>query len=240
MSTKNNFLIYIALISTSAIFLIIEHLTHIEFMFHLAAIPIEVLVAVFLVEMYLDRREQKERRHQLMQIKSWMFRLEMRNLFISNFLALKSPAITIANIKNANLSELKKIREKAATVEYRSLEAMEPVILEYVNARDVWKSFMKIALDYHFDDIFQNMVDILHFVSDVKTFKENNPNKLFIYEASTHEILMRRVMRVLGDGIRKYLDYAIELKEKQPTLFEEVVSDYEVSTHLSRKQDGPA
>ena len=39
---------------------------------------------------------------------------------------------------------------------------------------------------------------------------------------------MHRVMKVLGDGIRKYLEYAIELKEKQPELFNQVIADYEL------------
>jgi len=232
MRLKNYVLIYSALLATSAFFLYLEHATHIEFLFHLAAIPLEILVAVFLVDMYLEDRHRKERRHQLMHIKSWMFRLDMRNLFIYNFRALQSPPVTIGKIKTATLSELKKMRADAARVEYRSLEAMEPVILEYMNTQEVWKNFMNIALDYRFDDIFQNMVDILRFISDIKTFKENNPDELFIHEAAKHEALMCRVKKVLGDGIRAYLDYAIELKEKQPALFEEVISDYELSTHL--------
>lgn len=232
MRLKNYALIYVILLLTSAFFLWLEHETHIEFLFHLAAIPLEILVAVFLVDMYLEDRRRKERRHQLMHIKSWMFRLEMRKLFIFNFRALQSPPVSISRIKSATLNELKNMRAGAEHVEYKSIEAMEPVILEYVNTKDVWKNFMNIALDSGFEDIFQNMVSILRFVSDVQTFKENNPDKLFIHEAARHEALMHRVMKVLGDGIRAYLDYAIELKEKQPALFNEVISDYEMSTHL--------
>ena len=232
MSAKNNLLIYAALIITSVVFLYLEHVTHIEFLYHMAAIPLEVLVAVFLVDRYLEARQHKERRHQLMHIKSWMFRLDMRNLFLLNFHALASPPVTIARIKDASLEELKEMRARAEKVEYKSLEAMEPVLLEYVNTQNVWKNFMNIALDYRFDDIFQNMVDILRFISDIETYKSNNPGKLFIHEAAKHEQLMKRVTRVMGDGIRKYLDYAIELKEKQPALFDEVISDYEISSHL--------
>jgi hypothetical protein len=236
MKAKNNIIIYVALVAASAIFLIIEHLTHIEFMLHLAAIPLEVLVVVFIVEMYLENRQKKERRHQLMHIKSCMFRLEMRNLLIANFLALKSPPLTISKIKEATLAELKKMREDANKIEYQSPEMIELVILEYVNAQSVWRNFMDIALEYGFDDIFQDMVYILHFISDVKTFQENNPGKMFIHEAAKNEILMQKVMKILGDGIRKYLDYAIELKEKQPDLFTEVISDYELSTQIRGKQ----
>lgn len=239
MKAKNNVLIYVALVGASAIFLIIEHLTHIEFMLHVAAIPLEVLVAVFIVEMYLENRQKKERRRQLMHIKSCMFRLEMRNLLIADFLALKYPPLTISKIKRATLPELKKMREDASQIEYQSLEMMEPVIMEYVNAQSVWRNFMNIALDYGFEDIFQDMVYILHFISDVTTFKENNPGKMFIHEAAKNELLMQKVMNTLGDGIRKYLDYAIELKEKQPDLFNEVISDYELSTQIRGEQIKP-
>jgi len=197
MKAKNNIIIYVSLVAASAIFLIIEHLTHIEFMLHVAAIPLEVLVAVFIVEMYLENRQKKERRRQLMHIKSCMFRLEMRNLLIADFLALKSPPLTISKIKGATLPELKKMREDANKIEYQTLEMMEPVILEYVNAQSVWRNFMNIALEYGFEDIFQDMVYILHFISDVKTFQENNPDKMFIHEAAKNELLMQKVMHTI-------------------------------------------
>jgi hypothetical protein len=38
----------------------------------------------------------------------------------------------------------------------------------------------------------------------------------------------------LGDGIQRFLDYAIELKEKHPELFEEMMEDYESSSLLRR------
>jgi hypothetical protein len=109
---------------------------------------------------------------------------------------------------------------------------MEPVIMEYVNAEPVWRNFMNISLEYGFEDIFQDMLYIMHFISDVKTFKAIYPNKLFIHEAAKNEILMERVMQALGDGIRKYLDYAIEVKEKQPELFSQLIADYELFTQI--------
>lgn len=232
MKIKSNILIYLVLIAFAALFLYIERLTHIEFMLHLAAIPLEVLVAVFVVEKFLENRQNKERRRQLMLIKSCLFRLEMRNLFISNLIALKSPTITMEKIKTATLAEMKKMREEAETVEYKSLEMMEPVIMEYTNIQHVWRNFMDIARDWGFEEIFQDMVYILHFVGDVKTFKEHNPDKLFMHEAAKNELLMQKVLMVLGDGIRKFLDYAIELKEKQPELFFALITDYEVSTQI--------
>jgi hypothetical protein len=42
-----------------------------------------------------------------------------------------------------------------------------------------------------------------------------------------------KVRKVLGDGIQKFLDYAIELKEKQPDIFFELMTDYEVSSRIA-------
>ena len=115
MKTNNTgfYIILIVLIITSLLFLLIKHLTHIEFMLHLAAIPLEVLVGVFIVEKFLEKREKKEKRRQLMLVKSYLFRSEMLNLFITNFNALKSPAITMSTIKNSALTELKQMRKDA-------------------------------------------------------------------------------------------------------------------------------
>jgi hypothetical protein len=85
-----------------------------------------------------------------------------------------------------------------------------------------------MAMESGFEEIFKDMLGIVHFISDVKTFKEINPSKLFIHEAAKDEAAMNRVTKILGDGVRKYLDYAIELKEKQPELFAQVVGDYEL------------
>ena len=94
--------------------------------------------------------------------------------------------------------------------------------------KSFWHGFLKMAMENNFESVFQDMLNILHFVSDVRTYKELNPGKLFIHEAAKDEAAMKRVMTILGDGIRKYLDYAIELKEKQPDLFNQVIGDYEL------------
>jgi hypothetical protein len=223
---------YVGLIAASAVFLVIQRLTHWEFALHLAAIPLEILIAVFVVERFLELRESKLKRQQLMYIKSYMFRSEMRNLFIANFTALAYPSIDFAKIRGATLEELKEMRRQADHVEYRSPEAMEPVIREYAKAEPVWHSFKERAITYNFEPIFHDMIYILHFICDVKLFKEKFPDRLYIHEAVRRESLMTRTRKVLSDGIRRYLEYAIELKEKDPEMFEEMMADYALSIEL--------
>lgn len=224
---KFNILASIILILASVVFLILHHLTQVEFLVHLAAIPLEVLLAVFIVEQFLNQRDNREKRRQLLYIKSYMFRSEMRDLFAANFTALKSPPVTFEKIRNSSLQEMKEFRRRTEEVEYHSLEAMEPVIQEYAKASHVWHSFLERAMTYGFENVFQDMIYIIHFIHTVKSFKEKHPDQPFIYEAAKSEALIKNVMKVLGDGIRSFLDYAIELKEKQPKLFKEVLSDYE-------------
>jgi hypothetical protein len=236
MQLARNIGFYLGFVAASALFLVVQHFTHIEFFLHVAAIPLEVLVAVFIVEKMLERRETKERRRQLMFIKSHMFRTDMRGLFIANFRGLKQPAITMSQIKDASLEDLRKMRREAEAIEYRAPEAVEETIREYVKAQPVWTSFMERAITYNFENIFLDMIYILHFISDVKAFKERYPDRLFIHEAERNERLMTKVKKVLNDGIQKFLDYTIELKEKQPKVFADLMTDYEISDrmHLSR------
>jgi hypothetical protein len=138
----------------------------------------------------------------------------------------------MSEIKNSSLGELRKMRKDAGTIEYESLEKMELVIMEYVKAQYVWQNFMDRAITYDFEDTFHDMIYILNFIQDVKVFKDNNPDKLFIHEAEKDEHMMIKVRKVLGDGIQKFLDYAIELKEKQPDMFNQIISDYESAPQM--------
>jgi hypothetical protein len=230
---RNSYLfIVVALLFLSAFFLFLEQITHFEFLLHLAAIPLEILLGGFLVERYLASKEKEKRTRQLMFIKSCLFRSEMRNVFIANFNALIKPSITMSEIRRASLAELKELRHTLHEIEYRSIEDMEPIILEYVNSYEVFYGFMEWAIAHDFENIFEDMIFILHFIHDVKLYKKHNPNSLFIYHARSRPELMDRVYRVLTNGIVKFLDYAIELKEKQPIVFEELLSDYEFSVQV--------
>jgi len=232
MTTKESGLFSVLLIAASILFLIVEHLTHIEFFLHVAAIPLEVLLAVFIVETLLRKREDNNKRKQLMYIKSLLFRSELRPLFIFNFKALKYPSVTMTQIKNASLDELKQMRQEAESIEYKSLKAMESVILEYTKQQHIWQQFMDWGISFHFDTLVEDMIYILHFIHDVKLYKEKNPKKLFMEEAEKKKSLKVKVERVLWDGIEKFLDYAIELKEKKPEMFDDLLSDFEMCSEI--------
>jgi hypothetical protein len=225
----NYTLLVLVLLALSAIFLYLEHLTHQEFLFHLAAIPLEILLGAILVERYLVRTEKTKRARQLMFIKSCLFRSDMRNVFLTNFTALEEPKISMSSIRKASLPELEKLRKCAESLEYRSPEAMDLVIMEYVSAYPVFHRFMEWSLENDFEHIFEDMIFIMHFIQDVQLYKRLNPSYLFILYAKNNPAVMAKVNKVLGDGIVKFLDYAIELKKKQPNVFEQLLSDYEIS-----------
>lgn len=230
---------YVGLIGASAVFLGLEQVSHWEFFWHLAAVPLEILAAVFIVERFLENREIREKRRHLMYIKSTMFRSEMRDLFLAGFAALESPAATMTDIRAAGLEELRELRKRAEAVEFRSLEAMEPVILEYVRAKHVWHDFKERAISYNFENIFMDMIEILNFITDVEHFREKYPGRMFVQAAAEREDLMAKTRKILGNGVRSFLDYVIELKEKNPVMFEELLADYELSARLRDAPPAP-
>lgn len=140
--------------------------------------------------------------------------------------------LTLEKIKHASLKELKQMREAVQSIEYSSDEAMEPVIMEYVNAYNVFFGFMEWAISSEYEALFHDMVYLLHFIHDVRLYKRQNPQGLYIHEAKLHPKLMTTVRKVLTDGIKKFLDYAVELKEKQPAMFDDLMADYIISSQL--------
>jgi hypothetical protein len=159
-------LMTLGLPALSATALWLEHLTHFEFLLHVAAIPLEVLVGAFLVERWLARAEKEGKRRQLMYLKSYLFRSEMRNVFISNFSALVRPALSLQWVRDASLPELIRARDDVAELEYRSPADMERILDQYLRARHAFQFFMEWAAEHDFEPIFQDMIYILHFVQD--------------------------------------------------------------------------
>lgn len=234
MQRKGYLLIYVILVAVSVLFLLIERLTGNEFMFHLAAIPLEVLIAVLIVERILDRREKRDQRIRLLSVSLTLFGSEMSGLFIASFQAIESPCLSFSRIKSASLDELKKMREDADTIEYESPELMEAVAMEYVKTRHIWQLFIDRALAYNIEEMYHNMISVLNFIKYVEEFKRDNPDKLFIREVMGNERLMAKVKEVLEFGVRKFLDYAIELKRKQPDVLDQLIHDLELSSQADK------
>jgi hypothetical protein len=226
--TKKTWL-YACLISISAFFLFIHGLTHNEFSLHLAAIPIEILFGALLIEKILEKKRKAEQSKRLMHFRCYLFRSRLRNIFLANLNALKFPIISISKIKNSSVEELKQMRKDANHIEYASLDAMETIIAEYVPAYHAFYSFMEWTIIHDIDSGFKDMIYILHFIEEVKLFKHNNPDTPYVNEAQKKRSLMKKVKKVLAEGLFNFLEFLIELKKKEPALFYELLTDYEES-----------
>ena len=223
----------LGLLALAALFLWLGHVTHVEFLLHLAAIPLEILAGAFLVERWLAHNEKEDKRQQLMYLKSYLFRSEMRSVFISNFSALARPAISLEWIRDAGIDELVRARDSLAPLEYQSPAAMEEVLGEYVRARQIFRTFMDWAVAHDFESIFHDMIYILHFIQDFQLFKKQHPDRLFVEEAQIHPRMQAKVDKILRDGVVKFLDYAIELRQKEPEVLEELLGDYLLTSKMS-------
>jgi len=230
--------LYACLLFISVFFLIIHRLTHNEFTLHLAAIPIEILFGALLIEKILERKRKTEQSKRLMHFRCYLFRSRLRNIFLANLNALNFPVISISKIKNASLAELKQMRKDADHIEYASLDAMETIITEYVPAYHAFYSFMEWTIIHDIDSGFENMIYILHFIEEVKLFKNNRPDAPYVYEAQKNRSLMKKVKKVLAEGLFNFLEFLIELKKKEPALFYELLADYEESPQMEKRQVG--
>ena len=216
----------------SMLFLYLEHLTHLEFMIHLAAIPLEIMFGAIIVERYLSRREKRGRLRQLMHMKSFIFRSRMREIFINNFNALVKPRVDVHWLADVGLEELQQLREGLDELTYGSLEDLEATALSYIDARPVFVTFMEWAIQNDFESILEDMVFVLCFIQDVRMYKKYHPDKLFVEHALSTERGREKLRKVLTDGVSKFLDYAIELKSAKPEVYDELMSVYLLAVSL--------
>ena len=120
-----------------------------------------------------------------MYLKSYLFRSEMRNVFICNFSALARPAISLEWIRRAG-------PERAGARPRRGHDARVPL-----TRRDGGRSststsvpatsshtFMEWAAAHDFESIFHDMIFILHFIQDFQLYKQQNPGRLFLEDAA--------------------------------------------------------
>ncbi len=226
---KDKLLIILFLILLCSIFFILDNIFHHHFFLHLAAIPLEIMLAVVIVEHFISHKEKINKKHQLFLIKSYLFRSEMKRLFICNLISLQSPEITINKIRGMTLKELKDLRSNLGDLTYKSHLHLEKVIQEYVKAKNVFQFFLEWALEHNVDFIFNDMIYILHYIQDVALFNEHHPGELFIQEEKAKPELIEKTSRIIRNGIERFLDYVIELKQKDSTMLKSLLSDYEIS-----------
>lgn len=223
---------YIGLITASAILLVLYNIYHIEFLLHLSAIPFEILLAVFIVDMLLRKREIVEKRRRTISVAITLFGSEMGRFDDACFHAIRSPLITLATIENSSIEELKQIRIASDIIEYGSPEDMELAIKECVNIEHVWRSLLESAIAYDIEEMYLNTLHTLNFIHDVKVFQEGHPNEPFIHFAQQDERILKKVKEVIRLTVQKFLDYAIELKENHPEMLHQFLSELDTSTRI--------
>ena len=230
------YLFSLILLGICGSFLWLEKFTHIAFFQHMAAIPLEILFVALLFKWYLNQHKKKKRETQSRLIKNYLFRTDMRNLIIMNFQVLKYPEISMSTIRKASLHEMMQLRKELSTIEYNSLKELEPIFDEYLATTTAFHRILSLALENEFESIFQDMIYILHFIQDIRLFRQNNPNGYFIMEAKNRPELMLKVKKILKNGVENFLDYAIELKKNQPDAFVELMEDYLMAESMNKNR----
>ncbi len=225
------------LVLASAIILYIHNLTHQEFLLHVAAIPLEILVGALLVDAYLARRERSQKMQQLSYIKGFLFRTEMKNIFIRNFRSLANDALSLENIRKASKDRLVEIRANLGELTYRAGTDKDAIIDQYVRANSVFRYFMEWSIHNEADPIFHNMLFLLHFIQDVIVFRELYPGQSLLSEEGIAHDFGERVDKVLHDNVTSFLDYAIELRRDRPEEFERLMDDYVVAASRTRTNE---
>lgn len=234
-------LLAVALVALSGVILYIQHISHVEFLLHVAAIPLELLVGALLVERFLAAAEKKRGIKQLSYIKGYLFRFDMRNIFILHLRAMVEPRITLLDIRDSSLDELRELRRLvvATDLKYGSSQALELVVDQYVENQKVFEYFMEWAIRNEAEKIFNDMIYILNFIQDMKVLKGVMGNGIVVDEARKMPELQAKIAKVMKGNVLSLLDYAIELKIHRPEDLEELLNDYQLEMAAGARHAEP-
>ncbi|MCK5189035.1 MAG: hypothetical protein KAR12_03160, partial [Methylococcales bacterium] len=109
-------------------------------------------------------------------------------ILIANFAGLGQPVLTLEDMRILSVKELRALLPDLKNSHYSSLDAMEKVVDEYVFAYQTFYNLMEWALSNDFEDIFHDMIYVLHFIHDVESFRAHNPGKSFIVTMSQDDL----------------------------------------------------
>lgn len=228
-----------------------------ELLYHIFAVFLELSLVLWVVEKFLRNYERQQevskRKKQLGLIKSVMFRSELKGVYLADFEVLKEksqdndPEIRLRSIQSPDgclpkihyetlkawkdeLKSLDKLREDPelhhATKLVKNLverfnevidgnpELKKRIIDEYVNAQKAWSWFKEFAVTCNLEGILDDIIEVEHLNADTKAGRENKG----------------RLRNVWLTGIKKFVDYSVELmepgSETNQKLFKDMMKEY--------------
>ena len=107
-------------------------------------------------------------------------RSKLHVILVANFTGMEQPVLTLEDIRILSVKELRALLPELKNIHYSSLDAMEKVVDEYVFAYQTFYNLMEWAISNDFEDIFHDMIYVLHFIHDVESFRVYNPGKSFV------------------------------------------------------------
>jgi hypothetical protein len=215
---------------------------------HVFSVFLELALGLFFIEMiwkgHEKREEEKQKRDQLRFLKSHMFQGQMQELFVANFYAMKSPSISFQRIwedsKRGGFTQLK-INADEKNISYGSEGAEQAVLLvflEYLKAKSVWERFTELAIMFGFGKIVGEMNDILQCILEVEELRGHDKGGhvdqvsllLKIHEIdktrAPDDKLMARLEKITKQGILKFIEYAEDLSQHEPRMFDQLIQSY--------------
>ena len=216
---------YVILIAATALILIVYYETEHEFLLHLAAIPIEILVATFIVERLLRAHEEQRSRRRIMAEAATAFHSQIETVVQVGIRTAQPPDARVPKLETLSVEELKRLRARAGPVKFTSAEEVDAAVNELVDAEDLWLSIMSQAIEHDIDETFVNMMRLLDFVHHVKAFRRAHPGEDFGRHALGDEAATKRMEDAGGSAVVRYLDLLIEFKEKEPDMLQKLRLD---------------
>lgn len=214
--------LHFSLLGLTVVFLLVHSFYfHWDFLLHLAAISLEVLVGVLIVGQILRRQKDEERERRILKTRELLVRTDLADVIFHSIRILKKPCLGLEDLENASQE---KIREHLLEISQGKLEciqvqsgekAMEHFVDSFIEAESALQRELTNAENFK-SKSFDQLVGLLHTIHTVKLARQRYTKAKFkeYYGSNTaHFDALRHGIQTV---LEIFLEYLAETKRFSP------------------------
>lgn len=228
--------LYVSLVVSALLLLVLEAYTDIVFLLYLAAIPLEVLLAILILERYLKNLEHTKVNQQWVMFKSYIFRVSLKQLYINVIDTYSATGITVESCFDPDDKKLEEIDRKFS-VENIDMSRITPVLSEYIRTEETFVFFLRWAFENGFEEIFNEIGMMLHFIQDLKNFQEHHGSLSPEVMEKHDPALVETAKQTCMASAHYFIDFIKDISRHHVQLYHLLKKDYcEKPLSISRQE----
>lgn len=209
-------LIQIALLLLSITFFTVHEIffKH-DFLLHLAAIPLEVFVAIFVVGAYLEREKNKQYDYVSRKYRELLFRVELNDLLYHCLNISKNPKIVFDKLLLLDETVLQEIIDVIRSDRFRieiNKKNFESFVRSFMEAETCLRRLAENPMLMQHPQLYATIVNLLHASHEIKLLCKKYENKSVLRHIKNNSVFRKMIESSVKNFLEFFFKYLLTEK----------------------------